>query len=120
MSSLDSYKGAQQSKSTVPVERLIDFASNDNIADKDDEYNGSDSNDEERFEGDMPRVEEIDLESSTNGSDRKPLLRDTDDNIEPPTIGFRGSHRRHAHNGSIGSASDLGSHTGKINYLISR
>ena len=116
MSSLDSYKSAQQSNSSVPVEQLIDYTSID-ISNKHDKFNDNHSNDfvpdEEQLEGDMPRVEEIDLESSTQENDRKPLLRDTDDNIEPPTIEFRGNHKGHAHNGSIGGASDIGSHTGK-------
>jgi len=46
--------------------------------------------------GDMPRVEEIDMFQKSDGV---PLL----EHEQPPSVGFK-----HMHNGSIGSASDLG------------
>ena len=82
-----------------------------------------DEEEEEEVIGDMPRVEEIDMltsstSSSKHGNDRRPLLGDHDDDVEqPPNVSFRKGH--HVHNGSIGSASDLGSHAGKSRCFIS-
>ena len=116
--SVDNNKSTSRHQNdVVAVERLIDFASNDNTGDYDDRNN--DNNSVEELEGDMPRVEEIDLISSKQGNDRELLLHadDDDDFQQPPTVGFRNG--RHVHNGSIGSASDLGGgvHGGKNGFV---
>lgn len=56
--------------------------------------------------GDMPKVEEINLFSKQNiDGDDEPLLSGGSGCVMDPPVGFRGHH---SHNGSIGSASDIG------------